>query len=398
MKDQPNPSRLGPVAIPRLWAPGTSELTRAELVLQDGRVTEIRATSESTAAPILIPRLVEPHCHLDKTHTIHRMTGIGGDLQSAIDAQRIDKVHWSDEDIRSRARIGLAEMTAAGVGIARSHVDWGDDAPAPRSWSVLLELAQDHPIDLQLSALTGVWQMADKGFARQVADQIPEGHALGAFVRNQLGQADGLCNMFAEAERRGLPLDFHVDEGLDPDLNGLEEIAEMALATGFAGPILCGHACSLSLRDDATVARIADKLARAGITVCALPTTNLYLQGRRNGTPTERGVTLLRDLHAAGVRIALGADNVRDAFCPVGRHDPLRVLETAVIAAHLDPPFDRWIAAVTTDAATALGKPAPAIIGARLDDLLICDATDMAGLIAGARLTPAATFAKDMMQ
>ena len=49
--------------------------------------------------------------------------------------------------------------------------------------------------------------------------------------------------------------------------------------------VLCGHACSLMNRTDPEVQRIAGKLARAGISVAALPATNLYLQGRSAGTP-----------------------------------------------------------------------------------------------------------------
>ncbi len=81
-------------------------------------------------------------------------------------------------------------------------------------------------------------------------------------------------------------LDFHVDEGLGGH-NGLEAIADMALQTRFSRPILCGHAVSLMDRSAVDLARIADKLAQADITVCALPTTNLYLQNRGGCTPTD---------------------------------------------------------------------------------------------------------------
>jgi diadenosine tetraphosphatase ApaH/serine/threonine PP2A family protein phosphatase len=113
-----------------------------------------------------------------------------------------------------------------------------------------------------------------------------------------------------------------VDEGLDPALDGLELIADVAADMRFEGPVLCGHACSLASRNDDDVARIADKLADRGIAVAALPATNLYLQGRNAGTPDRRGITRLHELAARGVKIVIGTDNVRDAFCPVGRHDP----------------------------------------------------------------------------
>jgi cytosine deaminase len=60
----------------------------------------------------------------------------------------------------------------------------------------------------------------------------------------------GLRNVFALADRYGLALDFHVDEGLDPALDGLELIADIAAEMRFEGPVLCGHACSLASRND----------------------------------------------------------------------------------------------------------------------------------------------------
>jgi cytosine deaminase len=162
------------------------------------------------------------------------------------------------------------------------------------------------------------------------------------------------------ADRYGLALDFHVDEGLDPALDGLELIADVAEEMRFRGPVLCGHACSLASRGPDDVARIADKLAARGIAVAALPATNLYLQGRREGTPDRRGITRLHELAARGVDIVIGTDNVRDAFCPVGRHDPLHSLSLAACGAagHLDPPFGRHLRTITSGARGRSGWPA----------------------------------------
>ncbi len=363
---------------------------RGDVIVEGGRVTGmIPSTPTGTGGGILLPKFTEPHCHLDKCHTIPRMGHTGGDLPAAIAAQRADKVHWSDADLRARAARGLSEYAAAGTRLVRSHVDWGDDAPAPRAWSLLREIAQEtHGPTLQLSALTSIPQMVDPAFAQTVARAIPEGHALGCFVYGHDGIDTGLRHVFDCAARHGLALDFHVDEGLAPALNGLEAIADMALETGFDGPILCGHACSLATRAPGDVARIADKLARAGVFVCLLPTTNLYLQGRRDGTPTARGVTLARELASAGVRLVTGADNVRDAFCPIGRHDPLQSLGLAILTAHLDPPLDRWLRTITTDAARALGADPGLICGGALDTLQIADSHDLTGLISGAPLSP----------
>ena len=312
------------------------------------------------------------------------MGPVAGDLAAAIAAQLRDKAHWTDADIRSRAMRGLNEARTAGVGALRSHVDWGPHSAPPRAWHILRELMADcADITLQLCPLTGIELMADPDWAASVARAAAEANAaLGAFVQGHEDMQRGITQMFKLAAEHGLPLDFHVDEGLG-NLNGLEVIADTALATGFEGPVLCGHAVSLMDRQGPDVDRIAAKLARAGIAVCALPTTNLYLQDRRAGTPDRRGITRLRELRAAGVSVLTGSDNVADAFCPLGQFDPMAALHLCTLAAHLDPPMAQWLPMITTDARVAMGLLPHYIEDTPLAGLRLSDAPDCEGLVAG---------------
>ena len=362
-----------------------------DLILKAGRAVAL-VSSGAPSETLVLPRFTEPHVHLDKCHSIHRMQGVGGDLATAIAAQKADKVNWTQEDIRTRATRGLAELHAAGCGAVRTHVDWDDDPRpdfAPAAWTVLAELASDADMTLQRAALTGIDRLADRNYAHACASFIArDGGVLGAFVFDQSERNEGLLNAFAEADRFGLALDFHVDEGLALGLDGLENIADAALAVGFEGPVLCGHGCSLANLPESDVKRIADKLARARIAVAMLPQTNLYLQGRTGGTPNRRGVTRLHELRRAGVTVTIGADNVRDAFCPIGKLDPLHVLGLSVLAAHLDPPFGNHLPLITTNARTALGLEPLTVDGAAIGDLLIVDATDTSDLLSGAHPRP----------
>ncbi|WP_299146988.1 amidohydrolase family protein [uncultured Tateyamaria sp.] len=359
----------------------TGDCLRGIPVIDKGRLVGLRDPA-GTAPQMIIPALVEPHCHLDKCHTIHRLGQVGGDLTHAIQCQWNDKINWTEDDIRTRATKGLAEAHANGCHLIRSHVDWGDAVAPPLSWSVLNDLAGDMP-GLQLAALIGIGKLADAGFADHIGQTLARtGGVLGAFVLGHDTMLNGLEHAFATAQRHDLMLDFHVDEGLGGH-NGLEAIADMARATKFARPILCGHAVSLMDRGQDDFDRIADKCAHAGITVCTLPATNLYLQGRTRGTPDRRGITRVRELRAAGVAVVVGSDNVADAFCPLGQHDPRAALALACVSAHLDPPLGDWLRAITTDAAAALGHAPAFMDGALLSDLRSCDAVHTADLISG---------------
>jgi cytosine deaminase len=102
------------------------------------------------------------------------------------------------------------------------------------------------------------------------------------------------------------------------------------------------------------MARVRD----AGISVVSLPMCNMYLQDRHAGrTPRWRGVTLLHEMKARGIPVAVASDNTRDPFYAYGDLDPLEVFREASRILQLDHPVADWPAAVCRDPATIIGRP-----------------------------------------
>ena len=362
-----------------------------DLIFTDDGPTRMEPHDPAVTTGLVLPHLTEAHCHLDKCHTIDRLGPVAGDLSQAIAAQKEDRAHWTRDDLTARMSQGLHEAAAAGCGALRSHIDWGDAAEPPQAWHILGDLQSDTGIQIQRAALQGIDRYADTDYCATVARHIAQsrGGVLGAFLLNHKDRQTGLDAVFVQAIHHGLPLDFHVDETLE-DTDGLTMIADTAVRFGYEGPILCGHACNLMNLDEDAFKRLADKLAGTNIFVCALPTTNLYLQSRGKGTPDRRGITRLKELQAADVPILLGSDNVGDAFCPTGQHDPLAALHLGVLAAHLDPPFDQWLPAITTTARRAMGLDQKTVAQAGPGDLAVWHTSSIADLIAG-RGGPATT-------
>src|SRR5690606_25492622 len=150
-----------------------------------------------------------------------------------------------------------------GVGAMRTHVDWTTPA-VPRAWPVLNDLREEWRgrIDLQIASLIRgdmVPQIAAGVAARVRAD----GGVLGAFFYRNADLAMKIETMFVQARENDLDLDFHVDEGLDDDANGLSLIIDAARRHGWAGRVLCGHVCSLVRRSDDELKRILDAAAKA---------------------------------------------------------------------------------------------------------------------------------------
>jgi cytosine deaminase len=104
------------------------------------------------------------------------------------------------------------------------------------------------------------------------------------------------------------------------------------------------------------VSETLDLVAEAGISVVSLPMCNLYLQDRIPGrTPRWRGVTLLHELAARRVRVAVASDNCRDAFYGFGDHDVMEVFREATRICHLDRSYGDWPRTVTTTPADLMG-------------------------------------------
>jgi cytosine deaminase len=338
-----------------------------------GGVIESISAAPGPAAKVILPLPVDPHVHLDKTFTAGRCMSRKPGLFGAIEAMEADLPNWTEEDLRGRIGRAFVEAHEHGVRAMRSHVDWQFEVE-PLAWGVLGEMAQDWrgKLEVQRASLTPLDLLGEPSFGAEIAKKVAaDGEVLGCFVYRNDNLGERLNHVFDLAAKHELRLDFHVDEGLDAEADAFDWIVALTKRYGMAGRVLCGHACSLSIRPAADVSRVIDAAADAGIALTVLPTTNLWLQDAEHGvTPRKRGLAPMHELRAAGVPVLLGADNVADPFYPMGVYDMLDVLRTASFAAHLIP--GDWLDAITSAPARALGIEAPEIkVGAPADFILV---------------------------
>ena len=115
-----------------------------------------------------------------------------------------------------------------------------------------------------------------------------------------------------------------------------------------------------------------------------LPAANLFLQGRDTARLSPRGLTRVRELVAAGVRVAAASDNIQDPFIPTGSGDLLEIARWTLLAGHLGLADLPAAFAMVTDVPAAimgLGSDWGIREGARAD-LLITEAGDVDDLVA----------------
>ena len=381
--------------------PDGEGLVTVDIAIADGRiaaVTPAAADPPTAEQPVLhrpglvVPCFVDAHTHLDKGQIWPRAKNADGSVMGARAAVPVDReAHWSAPDVEARMHFALRLAYAQGTRAIRTHLDCAGKQTRI-SFPVFAALRERWAgrIDLQASPLFGAEMALDAGHMRDVTDMVGTyGHCLGAVTYPGPDLAPGLKILFALAADRGWELDFHADETIDPTVNTLALIAQTALDTGFQHRVLVGHCCTLSLMPDAERARTIALVAKAGLSIVSLPMCNMYLQDRDTPgrTPRWRGITAIKELKAAGVRVIIASDNTRDPFYAYGDLDMLEVWREGTRIAHLDHPFGDWPQTVATLPAQALGLPSPGLIAAgAAADLVIAPVRSLSELMARPRL------------
>jgi cytosine deaminase len=273
---------------------------------------------------------------------------------------------------------------AHGTSAIRTHLDSMGKQTAI-SWPVFAELREEWRgrIELQAVALFSIEHVADPVHMAEIRSAILEHDGILGGVTYMVPELDaGLDTLFRLASEEGLDLDFHVDETQDPGSRSLRHIAETALRYRFSGQITVGHCCSLARQHEDEAREVVDLVAQAGIAVVSLPMCNLYLQDRARGrTPRSRGITLLHELKAAGVDVAVSSDNTRDPFYAYGDLDALEVYREATRIAQLDHPVGDWPKIVTATPARVMGIEAGSLAKGGVADLVLFRARSMTELL-----------------
>ena len=318
-----------------------------DVAVEDGLIAWIGTPSQSPVVClktinlggyVLSTSFVEPHAHLDKAFLADRISNPDGDLMGAIRGLEEVRTTITHIDIVERATRAVNLMSRNGVTSIRTHADTTISGGLS-SVLALLEVKKNcaHFMDIQVAMLLE-WPVtgpAGKEHLALARDAISTGiDVVGGCPHldpDPRGAVEALLSLALESE---LPLDLHADENMRQDSSDLEHLADIALRDNLAHQMNASHCVALSTRTEADIDRIAAKVSAAGITVTALPQTNLFLQERGVSTRPARAITPIHRLQQAGVVVAAGADNLQDPFNLMGRGDPLEIASLLMVSAH----------------------------------------------------------------
>ncbi len=165
-------------------------------------------------------------------------------------------------------------------------------------------------------------------------------------------KAEHLDILFAAGKKHSKPLHVHIDQLNSPEQRDTELLIQKTREHNYKGKVAAIHGISISAQEKSYRDKIYTGLVEQDITVIACPTA--WIDSRRSETlaPNHNSVTPIDEMIPAGVKVALGTDDISDIYKPFSDGDlwiELRVLLEATHTYDID---------ALADIATTNGKRA----------------------------------------
>ncbi|MEM9475796.1 MAG: amidohydrolase family protein [Pseudomonadota bacterium] len=364
--------------------------TIADIGINGDRITALgdlggaeAGTTVDATSDLVSPPFVDPHFHMDATlsYGTPRINASGTLLEGIGLWGELKQVATVDEMV-ARALTYCDWAVSMGLLAIRSHVDTCDDTlKGVEAMLHVREVVRPY-IDLQLVAFPQDGLLRDPTAHANTVRALDMGvDVVGGIPHFERTMADGaesvriLCEIAAE---RGLPVDMHCDETDDPHSRHIESLAYETQRLGLQGRVAGSHLTSMHSMDNYYVSKLIPLIAEAGISAIPNPLINIMLQGRHDTYPKRRGLTRVKEMQAAGIRVGWGQDCARDPWYSLGTADMLDVAFMGLHVAQMSSPEEmrRCFDMVTTENAAILGLQDYGLYEGAMASLVVLDAGD----------------------
>lgn len=323
---------------------------------------------------------VNGHLHLCKVYTLE-MVGqdalssyhggsMGGAMTAIEQASRVKDNYdekWIIENVRKACRL------AQKYGNTHIRAFADTDTKAKLEGIKALLKARDEfkdIVDLQVVAFPQDGVVRDPGADGYIRSALELGaDVVGGIPWIEYTDADmqaHIDSMFTLAKEFGKDVSMLIDDAGDSGLRSLEMLAVKTIKEGWQGRVTAQHCRAMAMYQEPYFRKVLALLQKGRIGLVSDPHTG----------PLHARV---RDLYDAGVAVALGQDDIADAYYPFGRNN---MLEVAFLAVHL-----LWMTTfgdmeilydlITTNAAKAMGIKGHVLEPGGAADLVVLNAEDV---------------------
>ncbi|WP_164233665.1 amidohydrolase family protein [Microbacterium hydrocarbonoxydans] len=296
----------------------------ADVVIADGRISEIRPHDESAAlldgdvdgrGRLLLPSFSDVHVHLDSSRIglpFREHTGAPGVWAMMMN----DRRNWRNTDVPHADIVAgtLERMIARGTTRVRSYAQVDVDCRLEKFDSVVAakERFADHA-DVQIMTFPQAGILREEGTVELLEESLKQGADVMGGIDPCMLDRDPVKHLdivFGLAEKYQVEIDIHLHEPGELGVFSTDLVIERTRALGMQGKVTMSHAYDLGAVDEATSRRLIDTFAELDISMATVaPSTSDHLS--------------LVQLTEAGVRVGLGEDGQRDYWSPYGNCDML---------------------------------------------------------------------------
>ena len=310
------------------------------IAIQAGKIVAIAEDLEGETAQLIDARgglvtesFVNGHLHLDKVYTLQMAGedalkeypggGMGGamtGIERAADFKSSYDQSWIIPNVRKACDLAIKY----GNTHIRAFADV-DTKARLEGVSALLKMREEYRDRLELQVVA----FPQDGIAREpgAKELIRQALEMGADVvggipwieftkEDEQEHVDSMCTLAKEFDK---PISMLLDDVGDMEERTLEMLCKATIEMGWQGRVTAQHCRAMELYPENYFRKLVSLLKKAGIGVVSDPHT---------GPLAAR----VRDLLEAGVPVALGQDDIQDAYYPFGE---CNMLQIAFLASHL---------------------------------------------------------------
>ncbi len=276
---------------------------------------------------LVSPGFVETHLHLDKACILNRCRAEQGDLDEAIREVARLKAAFTPEDVYERAKKTIEKCILHGTTHVRTQLEV-DPGIGLRGLEGVLPLVKEYAwaVDLEICIFPQEGMLNNPGTEELMIAALKRGgNLIGACPYTDTDSNGQIDRIFALAREFDVDIDMHLDFHLDAGKMDLPYVCRRAEEFGYGGRVAVGHVTPLSTLEPKALATMAKRLNNAGVALCVLPSTDLYLMGRPRQHDVVRGVAPAHRFLKHGVNCALATNNVLNPFTPFGDCSLVRI-------------------------------------------------------------------------
>ncbi len=300
---------------------------------------------------------VNAHTHLDRAYTISPQTLGQADASLQQKWNMVDELKRSStvNQIYDRMSFALEQQQKQGVSIVASFIDV-DEVIEDKAMKAAEKLREKNE---QTTQLLFINQTLKGVLAPAAAKWFYEGAAFADIIgglpgRDKWFEEEHLDVLFSTALRLDKMIHVHVDQFNVAREKETELLVQKTIEYGLQGRVAAIHGISVAAQPYEYRRKLYQQLRKARIQLISCPTAWIDSRRTEELSVTHNSIAPVEELTQAGVRVALGTDNIADVYKPFANGDLWTELKFLLESCHYHE-VDELVKIATVNGRKVLG-------------------------------------------